>query len=288
MARATEECGAPFNRPARHLFTTATTQAPGKEVRVTGIGEQLVTRRRAAWESYFRPVESARISTALWNTLAWSVFAAGYVGAVVFVAVGLEGSPGAVLLVLAAGARLSVYIGATVGEIGFLRGIWMDGSKRMAWLEDYAAQVNQSVSARVPEKLEHGIVFNHVSFTYPGSTRKVLDYVSLTLPAGAVIAIVGENGAGKSTLIKLLCRMYQPDSGNIRVDGINLANVSAEDWRQRIAGAFQDFFRYEFPAQQSVGVGDLNHIDDRPAAERAEQRAGADDVVQGLAARLQT
>lgn len=288
MARATEECGAPFNRLARHLFTTATTQAPGKEVRVTGIGEQLVTRRRAAWESYFRPVESARISTALWNTLAWSVFAAGYVGAVAFVAVGLEGSPGAVLLVLAAGARLSVYIGATVGEIGFLRGIWMDGSKRMAWLEDYAAQVNQSVSARVPEKLEHGIVFNHVSFTCPGSTRKVLDDISLTLPAGAVIAIVGENGAGKSTLIKLLCRMHQPDSGNIRVDGINLADVSAEDWRQRIAGAFQDFFGFEFPAQQSVGVGDLNHIDDRPAAERAVQRAGADDVVQGLAARLQT
>jgi len=121
---------------------------------------------------------------------------------------------------------------------------------------------------------------------FPGIVAN--DAVNFTLEKGEIHALLGENGAGKSTLIKLLCRMYQPNGGNIRVDGLNLADVSAEDWRQRIAGAFQDFFRFEFPAQQSVGVGDLNHIDDQAAAERAVQRAGADDVVQGLAAGLQT
>ena len=288
IERAVEERGAPFNRLARHLFTTATTQAAGKEVRVTGIGEQLVGRRREAWEQYFRPIEAARIGTALWNTLAWMIFSIGYIGAVVFVASGLDASPGAVLLVLAAGARLSAYIGATVGEIGFLRGIWMDGSRRMAWLEDYAEAVNESTSASVPERLEQGVRFAGVSFAYPGSKRKVLDDVNLLLPAGSVVAVVGENGAGKSTLIKLLCRMYKPDSGSIWIDGVNLAEVSADAWRARLAGAFQDFFRFEFKAGHSVGVGDVAQLDSVPAVERAVARAGADDVVKGLLAGLDT
>ncbi len=288
IERAVEERGAPFNRLARHLFTTATTQAAGNEVRVIGIGEQLVERRREAWEQYFRPIESARIGTPLWNTLAWMIFGIGYIGAVVFVASGLEASPGAVLLVLAAGARLSAYIGATVGEIGFLRGIWMDGSRRMAWLEDYAEAVNESTSTSVPERLEQGIRFAGVSFAYPGSDRKVLDDVNLLLPAGSVVAVVGENGTGKSTLIKLLCRMYKPDAGSIWIDGVNLAEVSAEAWRDRLAGAFQDFFRFEFKARHSVGVGDVAHLDDVPAVETAIVRAGADDVVKGLLAGLDT
>ena len=115
------------------------------------------------------------------------------------------------LLVLAAGSRLSAYIGATVGEIGFLRGFWLDGSRRMAWLEDYAASLTEHADAPAPERLVDGIRFEHVSFAYPGTERRVLDDVNLELKPGSVVAIVGENGAGKSTLVKLLCRMYQPD-----------------------------------------------------------------------------
>ena len=139
VERAAEERGAPANRLARHLFVTATTAPPGKEVRVTGIGDRLVAERRAAWERWYGPVAAARWESALWHTLAWAVFGAGFVGAVAFVALVVHATPGNVLLVLAAGSRLSAYIGATVGEIGFLRGIWLDGSRRLAWLEDYAA-----------------------------------------------------------------------------------------------------------------------------------------------------
>ena len=141
VERSAQERGAQANRLARHLFTIATTAPPGKEVRVTGIGERLVTERRAAWERWYGPVAAARWGSALWHALAWAVFGCAYVGAVVFVSSGLRAPAGAVLLVLAAGARLSAYIGATVGEIGFLRGFWMDGSRRLAWLEDYAASV---------------------------------------------------------------------------------------------------------------------------------------------------
>src|SRR5213594_3822577 len=116
VERVAQERGAQANRLARHLFTTATTAPPGKEVRVTGIGHRLVAQRRAAWERGYGPIAAARWESAAWHTLAWSVFGGAYVGAVVFVSSGLRAPAGDVLLLLAAGARLSAYIGATVGE----------------------------------------------------------------------------------------------------------------------------------------------------------------------------
>jgi ATP-binding cassette subfamily B protein len=288
VERSAQERGAQTNRLARHLFTIATTAAPGKEVRVTGIGERLVTERRAAWERWYGPVAAARRGSAWWYALAWAIFGFAYVGAIVFVSYGLRAPASAVLLVLAAGARLSAYIGATVGEIGFLRGFWMDGSRRLAWLEDYAASVAASGDLPAPAALQHGIRLEHVSFAYPGTSRVVLDDVSLTLPAGAVVAIVGENGAGKTSLVKLLSKMYEPTSGSILVDDTPLARVSAEEWRARAAGAFQDFFRFEFRACHTVGLGDVPRMDDRLAVAAAVDRAGAADVVARLTSGLET
>ncbi|HUP21361.1 MAG TPA: ABC transporter ATP-binding protein [Thermoanaerobaculia bacterium] len=288
VERTVEERGASANRLARHLFEVATTAPPGKEVRVTGIGARLVRDRRAAWERWYRPLARARAGSALWHSLAWAVFGGAYVGGVVWVATGLRATPGDVLLVLAAGARLSAYVGATVGEIGFLRGIWLDGSRRMAWLEDYAASLEEDTDGAAPARLERGIRFEGVSFTYPGTERRVLEGVDLDLPAGAVVAIVGENGAGKSTLVKLLCRMYQPDEGRILVDGADLARIPVEEWRDKLAGAFQDFHRFELRARHGVGLGDVPRIDDERAVSGAITRAGADDVVAKLPAGLDT
>jgi ATP-binding cassette subfamily B protein len=220
--------------------------------------------------------------------LAWSIFGAAFTGAVVFVAIGMHGSPGAVLLVVVAGARLSQYVGAVVGELGFLRGIWLDSGRRLAWLEDYAERLAQHRDAAVPVRIERGIELSHVSFCYPGTDKLVLDDVSVLLPAGSVVAVVGENGAGKSTLVKLLCGMYAPDSGRIEIDGVSLDALPVVKWRERIAGAFQDFFRFEFQAQRTVGLGELSQLDERPAAERAVGRAGAGDVITQLPSGLDT
>src|SRR5229473_5653036 len=161
VERLAQERGAQFQRLARHLFTLATTAPPGKEVRVTGIAERLIADRRTAWERWYQPISITRWASAAWHTLAWAVFGAAYVGAVVFVSSGLAAPPGDVLLVLAAGARLSAYIGATVGEIGFLRGIWMHGSIRLAWLEDYAASFVAHADLPVPARLQQGIRLDH-------------------------------------------------------------------------------------------------------------------------------
>jgi ATP-binding cassette subfamily B protein len=288
VERSAQERGAQSNRLSRHLFTLATTAPPGKEVRVTGIGEHLITERRAAWERWYGPVAAARWGSARWHALAWAIFGLAYVGAVVFVSSGLGAPASAVLLVLAAGARLSAYIGATVGEIGFLRGFWMDGSRRLAWLEDYAASVAALGDLAAPARLRRGIRFDHVSFAYPGTSRVVLDDVSVTLPAGAVVAIVGENGAGKTTLVKLLAKMYEPSSGSILLDDTPLGRVPAGEWRARLAGAFQDFFRFEFRAGHTVGLGDVGRLDDEPAVTAAVDRAGASDVVAHLTSGLDT
>jgi ATP-binding cassette, subfamily B, bacterial len=140
----------------------------------------------------------------------------------------------------------------------------------------------------VPDQLRQGIRLERVSFAYPGTQRLVLDDVTLDLHAGSVVAIVGENGAGKTTLVKLLAKLYEPNSGRILIDGVDLRRVPADKWRERLAGAFQDFFRFEFRARHSVGVGDVPRLDDQPAVVAAVGRAGADDVVERLVAGLET
>ncbi|MCA1693169.1 MAG: ABC transporter ATP-binding protein/permease, partial [Actinobacteria bacterium] len=261
---------------------------PGKELRVGGVGERLMSERWAAWNRWFAIVGPVRRTSAVWQSLSWAVFGAAYVGAVVFVASGLDASPGDVLLVLAAGSRLSMYVGQTAQEANFLRGFWLDASRRLAWLEDYAASAAQRADLPVPDRIVEGIRLEHVSFRYPATERLVLDDVDFFIPAGSVVAIVGENGAGKSTLVKLLCRFYEPTEGRISVDGLDLSRVPAEGWRDRCAGSFQDFFRLELEARASVGVGDLPRVDDLPAVQTAVERAGADDVVGRLPAGLQT
>ncbi|HJZ99949.1 MAG TPA: ABC transporter ATP-binding protein [Candidatus Solibacter sp.] len=288
VERAAFERGLPSSRLGRHLFAMATTALPGKEVRVTGIGDRLARQRREAWDRWYGPVAAARWGSALWQGLAWAVFGLAFAGAVVFVSSGLGAPASQVLLVLAAGARLSAYIGATVGEIGFLRGFWSDGARRLAWLEDYAASIAASADQPVPARLQRGIRLDHVSFAYPGTSKLVLEDVSLSIPAGAVVAIVGENGAGKTTLVKLLARMYEPTSGAILVDDTPLARMPAADWRTRMAGAFQDFFRFEFVARHTVGLGDVLRIDNAPAVTGAIERAGASDVIAKFKAGLDT
>jgi len=288
VERKAQERGAQAERLSRHLFNLATTAAAGKEVRVLGIGDQILRDRRAAWERWYQPIARARWGTALWNALAWMIFGGSYAAAVLFVVWVIHAPTAQILLVLAAGAGLAAYVRAAVGEIGFLRGFWADGSRRLAWLEDYAEKEAAAGDLAAPATLREGIRFDHVSFAYPGSARLVLEDISLIFPRGAVVAIVGENGAGKSTLVKLLAKMYEPTSGSILIDGVPLSRIAASGWRSRLSGAFQDFFRFEFRARQTVGLGDLSRLEDEPAVVTAVERAGAGDVVARLQLGLDT
>ena len=95
------------------------------------------------------------------------------------------------------------------------------------------------------------IRFRDVTFAYPGGAT-VLDGFDLTIPAGTSLAIVGQNGAGKTTLAKLLCRLYDPQSGAIEVDGIDVRDLDLTEWRSRLAAVFQDFTRFELSLRDNV------------------------------------
>ena len=125
------------------------------------------------------------------------------------------------------------------------------------------------------------IRFESVSFAYPDG-RQVFDGLDLTVPAGASLAIVGANGAGKTTLVKLLARLYEPTSGRILVDGVDVRELDLASWRQQLAVIFQDFVRYELGATENVGFGCVSRMDDSDALRSAARRAGSLAVIEEL------
>lgn len=290
MESSVWESMASERRLARHLFVLGTEAPSAKELRVANARRPVAVARDRAWRDFVDPVERVRWRSAAAQTAAWAFFAAAFVVAITVVTNSTGANrASATLIVIAAGARLTAYIGAAATEIDTW-GFFVQGSQRLLWLERFVEARQRHGNAEVPEQLTSGIRFEDVSFAYPGTDRLVLEHVDLELPAGTVVAIVGENGAGKSTLVKLLAGLYRPTSGRITVDGVDLADMPSDEWRTRLAGAFQDFVRFEFVAQHSVGVGDLPRLDDEPAVVGAVRRAGADDVVErlddGLASQL--
>jgi ATP-binding cassette, subfamily B, bacterial len=131
-----------------------------------------------------------------------------------------------------------------------------------------------------------GIVLEDVGYQYPGKPQWALRHVSLVVPAGESLALVGENGAGKTTLVKLLTRLYEPTEGRILLDGRNLIDWDVGELRSRFGVLFQDYNQYQLKVRENVGLGSFDHMGDEPRIERAVDRGGAGDVVKGLAAGL--
>jgi ATP-binding cassette subfamily B protein len=140
----------------------------------------------------------------------------------------------------------------------------------------------------MPDAIRDALVFDGVSFSYPGSDEPILRDVSLRLPAGAVVALVGENGAGKTTLVKLIGRFYEPTGGTITLDGEDVRRFDLTEWREHLTAGFQDFARLEVLARETVGVGDLPNLTATPVVADALERAHAGDVVATLPDGLET
>jgi ATP-binding cassette subfamily B protein len=134
----------------------------------------------------------------------------------------------------------------------------------------------------IPSVLNQGICFERVTFRYPGSDRAVLTDFNLTIPAGKIVAIVGDNGAGKSTLIKLLCRFYDPEAGCIKLDGIDLRDASVEELRSLITVLFQLPIPYFVTAAQNIALGDLAAARSSVEIEAAARGAGVHETIMRL------
>src|SRR5690606_11273727 len=118
-----------------------------------------------------------------------------------------------------------------------------------------------------------------VRFSYPGSEQEVLRGVDLTLRPGEIIALVGENGAGKTTLIKLLCRLYDPASGRVRVDGTDLRDTDPREWRQQISVVFQNYVHYFLTARENIWLGDISQPPAEDRIRRAAHLSGVEEAV---------
>ena len=275
----------PGQRLRRRLTELGTSRAAAEEVRLLNLAPWLIERHRSVAADVVRRMIGSERRPLAMAAGAAVVQALMLAAGIVILTLGLGTRTGSVAN-LALGivllqstmtqAMMLGYMGADLSTNTF-------AARRFVWLLRYRPAVSiASKPVPVPASLERGIVFDDVSFTYPGGDRTALDGVSLALRPGSTVAFVGDNGAGKSTLVKLLCRLYDPSAGRITVDGTDLRDLDLAAWRAASTGCFQDFIRFYLIARESVGIGDLRAVGDLGRVRSAARLRGADSLLRGL------
>jgi ATP-binding cassette subfamily B protein len=276
-------------RQERRLHDLCIEPEPAKEVMLAGVGATLNERATDLWDAAATHEAKARLRAAVVQAGAWLLYAAGVAVALVVVAelIGTgRATIGAAVLVVSLATQLQTQLRAVltslseVAEAGQMVGHYW-------WLRRYLDETARP-GAPAPERLTRGITLHDVHFRYPQAEQDVLKGVSVHLPAGSTVAVVGANGAGKSTLIKLLTGVHEPTSGHLSVDGEPLSALDRAGWRDRLSGVYQDFARLRLLTRETVGVGSVRHIRDRPAVLAAVDAAGAADVLTRLPQGLDT
>lgn len=255
-----------------------------KEIKLFGLTDFVVDRFKNLSEEYYQ----------LNKTLAIKRSALGFV----FNVLGSLSYYGAYVFII-----YRVLSGAiTLGELTFLSGSFnrlmrnlqdffskfTRISESALYLKDYFDFIDISIVSKtkedmsLPKKIEKGFEFKDVRFAYPNSEIEILKGVSFTLKAGEKLAFVGQNGAGKTTLIKLLLRFYEPTSGEILLDGVNINRFNLATYQEFFGVIFQDFFKYEFTVKENIAIGNIDELDNQPKIENAAELSLANDVIAEL------
>jgi ATP-binding cassette subfamily B protein len=291
--RRTQEAmalGAADARAADAMLLLALDSRAAGELRTLGLRDHLLGRHRAAWRRTVAVQWRAETVGAGVSAAALALFTLGFAGSILFVtsrSLAGHASVGEVIVVLAAGQQLHSQIGNAVGASGAIFRV-VATMRHYSWLWRYATEHEPGPGIAPAEALRDGIRLEGVGFRYAGSDRDAVEDVDLALPAGSVVALVGDNGAGKSTLVALMCAMHRPTRGRILVDGRELGELELEAWRERLSAAFQDFVRYQVVAGESIAVGEVEHVDDRERARRSLARADVADLEDELPEGLET
>ena len=255
-----------------------------KEIKLFGLTDFIVGRFRSLATKYFKLNKSLVIKRSSYGFLFNLLGSLSYYAAYVFIIYRV----------------LSGVI--TLGELTFLSGSFNRLMKNLQdffsrftrisesslYLKDYFDFIDISVEPKtkedvpLPKEILKGFEFKDVYFAYPESDNQILKGVSFTIKAGEKIAFVGQNGAGKTTLTKLLLRFYEPTSGEILLDGININRYNKKDYQAYFGVLFQDFFRYEFTVKENIAIGKIDEIDNQERIEKAAQLSLADEVIAEL------
>ena len=241
-------------RHADYAFRLAVDPPAAKELRLFGLAdwtiERFKTRKRLLYELQWKATRLRE------RPVIWSLLLVLSANVLVFASMAIDASSGKLAL-----AKLVTFASAAVGTSMIAFG-------GLSWALDGAAAPVGAVlrlegSMKPAGTLSPGtrnaagmpareVRFRQLRFAYPNTQETVLDGFDLTIPAGSSLAIVGQNGAGKTTLAKLLCRLYDPQSGAIEIDGVDLRDLEIESWRRRLTAVFQDFIRFELPLRDNV------------------------------------
>jgi len=252
-----------------------------KEIRLFGLGRHFLDRML---REYRVLNDGARRMdrTVLRRQLALGVVT-GLFGAAALLVIAQRAASGAlgigdVVVAVAAVAGVQASAAGLVTSVGqVLEALLLLGHYR-----SFTARAVAETGGRDCLPLRDAIELRDVWFRYQPDHPWVLQGVSLRIPAGGSLALVGANGAGKSTLVKLLCRFYDPERGALLWDGVDLREIDPAALRRRIATVFQDFMEYDFSAAENVGLGDVGRLEDRAAVIGASERAGVDATLAAL------
>nr|MBO2488010.1 ABC transporter permease [Gammaproteobacteria bacterium] len=273
----------PETRMQLYLETVLAREDHVKEVKLFGLGPLFLDRYRAIFRKLYKEDRDLTIRRDSWGFVLGLVATATLYGAYAWIALSAIATRitiGEMTMYLMLFRQGQSAVSAILSAIG---GMYED-NLYLSTLYDYLetpVAPSQGHAVRGPHP-EDGIRFEHVSFQYPDAERPTLQDITLHIRPGQSLALVGENGSGKTTLIKLLTRLYQPTSGRILLDGLDLREWDEGALRDRIGVIFQDFTRYQLLLGENIGAGDVRHFDDEARWREAGEKGMAAPIVATL------
>lgn len=285
-----EQASAEPGRLAYELLQTGTTAGAAGEIRVFGLGDPMRSRLAAATRAWRAPrISLARRESVVAAASQFTFYAVAGTILVWLVSETLERQLPIAALTLALLLTnqlqmVSVNLRDVVTNIATMSRT----AGRFLWLLDTEQDIRCRNDYTHEAPAANRISLRGLTYRYPGASTAALSDVTLDLSAGSVVAIVGENGAGKSTLVELLAGLRVPTHGCIAIGDVALGRVDPFRWWTRLAGAFQDFVRFELTAGDTVGIGDLSARANRREITRAIRDGAAEQVVAALPAGLDT
>jgi ATP-binding cassette subfamily B protein len=276
---------AAFTRRIRNLRDASTTADRVKEIRLGGGAERVRTLHDEAQQGLAATMANGYRRYYGVRVLGQLPFALALLGAIAYTAwLTLHGysNAGQFVMVLALITQVGGQVANALQHLNNV-GLSATGLERIEELSRSRTQQHeQTATAPMRDRLTRGLLLDRVNYRYPGNTALSLTDITIDIPAGTSVAVVGENGAGKSTLIKVIQGLYRPSSGRIAIDGQPLDSFRRDDWHRATAALFQDFVHFAFRARESIGVGDIDRIDDPSAVQVAIDRAQARSVTDGI------
>jgi len=279
----------PAYREQAYLETVIAREDYAKEVMLLGVGPRLVKRYRQIFEGLYGDDRSLTLRRGAWGFGLGLLSKAALYATYAWIAldtIGGNSTLGEMTMYLLVFKQGQAAFSAILSGIG---GMYED-NLYLSNLYEFLGRTGRTARTGVTEgpMPGDGVRFEEVRFTYPDSDTPAIDGISLHLRPGEKLALVGHNGSGKTTLIKLLTRLYAPDSGRILLDGEELAAWDEGALRARIGVIFQDFVRYQFSVGENIGVGDVRHVEDAERWESAAHKGMAASFIENMPAGYET